>query len=124
MGQMTYALLLGTEIPEGADLYNGDGTGVMDLWKGRLNCPRHVVRWPEDSNLLGVVMAAGASGVDDTANLDTFDPIAISATERDETYMAAHVVALARWRAFAAWCGERGLKLPLPRVYLVRIEVA
>lgn len=122
MGQTTYALLLGCEIPQGADLYNDD-TGVMDKWRGLPDCPEHVVRWPDDTNIIGVVMAAGASGVDDTANLDDFGPLALTGAgpllDAD-----AERVARQRWAAFTLWCGERGLSLPIPRAYLVRIEVA
>ena len=124
MRQMTHALLLGCEIPEGAELYTDECDGVMDAWRGIPGCPRGVVRWPDDTNLIGVVMAAGQSGVDGVVDLDSFGPLAVTATDRDKAYVAAHGVALARWYAFAAWCEERGLKLPLPRVYLVRIEVA
>ena len=126
MGQMTYALLLGCEIPEGAELYTDECDGVMDAWRGIPGCPRGVVRWPDDTNLIGVVMAAGQSGVDDTANLDSFGPLALDAHDDPEIdgYAAAEEVAWQRWRAWSQWCSERGLTLPRPRVYLVRIEVA
>ena len=124
MGQMTYALLLGCEIPEGAELYTDECDGVMDAWRGIPGCPRGVVRWPDDTNLIGVVMAAGASGVDGVADLDGFGPLDIDAIDRDEDYGAAKTLAFQRWCVFGAWCAKRGLKLPLPRVYLVRIEVA
>ncbi len=125
MGQTTYALLLGCKIPKGADLYNDDGTGVMDKWRGIRGCPKDVVRWPDDTNIIGVVMAAGASGVDDTANLDDFGPLALTGAGPElGAYADAERVARQRWAAYMLWCGERGLSLPIPRVYLVRIEVA
>lgn len=123
MGQYTHALLLGCEISEGAELYyTDDYDGVMDRWRGLPNCPEHVVRWPDDTDLLGVVIAAGASGVDDAEDLGV--PVALDALDRTEPYATAMRVAASRWAAFAAWCAEQGVTLPAPRVWLVTMEVA
>ena len=122
MGQYTHALLFGAQVPDLASLYTDDCDGVMDCWRGLPDCPEHVVRWPDDTDLLGVVIAAGASGVDDTEDLGA--PVALDALDRTEPYATALGVAASRWKAFAAWCAEQGVTLPAARVWLVSLEVA
>lgn len=122
MGQTTHALLLGCEIPEGVEAFTDEGDGLLERYESVAGYG--AIHWPDDTSLIGTVIAAGASGGAEYGGCDLRAPVPIDALDATEPYAAALGVAAARWQAFAAWCAERGVTLPAPRVWLVQLEVA
>jgi hypothetical protein len=131
MGQMTFALMLGTPLPKApkGKTWWGDSEEVGGKWvyragllelheAGRGQRPRT----DENSEIVGFFVAAGASGMDGLPRLE--GPIGLASAKRMKRYAASYKKAAAAWVSFARFCSAQGVRLGRPSLYLVETEVA
>lgn len=131
MGQTTFAVMLGCEMPEAPEgkTWYGDShevkgkyvyqKGLFDLYKpGRSMKPET----DDGGGIVGFFIAVGASGADGCADLE--GPIDLASIEAVKEYANPIKKAREAWVKFAAFCAEQGAPLTDPRFWLVETEVA
>lgn len=132
MGQMTYALMFGCELPEAptgkcwfGDVDDETGEwqdGLIDIFNHDIEARADEVDTDENNELVGFLVAIGASGCDGIPCLE--GPLDLSKLDEDERYKAAGIKAAANWFKFEAFCKNNGATFGMSSLYLVEIEVA
>lgn len=121
MGQMTHAVMYGVKKNPPKGLAEG-WYSLISQYKPDSGPRPDTPHGDGDWNFLGFWVAAGDDGVDGCPYLS--EPFALDDFANVKAYKAATARAVKAWAKFAAWCEDRGTKLPAPRLYLVETEVA
>lgn len=117
MGQMTYGIVYGVELPNNGKVYD-EYDALIERYAGG-DRPG----WEAETRqvFIGYTVAAGASGREGSPYLESFQ---IDALDTDKRYTKSMERAAKRWAKFADWCEKQGVTLPEPHVWLREIEVA